>query len=183
MILQFLKRHGPRQIAVLFIEEYLGTFLRYIPGYEGMLLRRALMRITFRRIGSDALIWPSVFITHGYNIEAGVCLAVNWGTHIDGRGGITIGNHVLIGPNSFVGSSNHHVRSSPANPRIFMGHKPKPVVIGSNVWISANVAICPGAVIGDDCVIGAGAVVRGVVPPGSIVTGPAATVIGHFGET
>lgn len=33
----------------------------------------------------------------------------------------------------------------------------KPVIIGSDCWFGANVVICPGVTIGDNCVIGAAA--------------------------
>ena len=42
------------------------------------------------------------------------------------------------------------------------------VSIGNRVWIGANCTILKGAQIGDDCVIAAGSVVKGVVPAGTI---------------
>ena len=41
--------------------------------------------------------------------------------------------------------------------------------IGNNCWIASNAVILKGAEIGDNCVIGAGCVVKGVIPSGSIV--------------
>lgn len=32
----------------------------------------------------------------------------------------------------------------------------KPVKIGNDCWFGANVVVCPGVTIGDNCVIGAG---------------------------
>ena len=52
----------------------------------------------------------------------------------------------------------------------------KPVVIGNHVWIGARALILKGVRIGDHAVIGAGAIVTHDVPPGGIVTGPAATL-------
>lgn len=31
----------------------------------------------------------------------------------------------------------------------------KPVTIGNDCWFGANVVVCPGVIIGDNCVIGA----------------------------
>lgn len=45
--------------------------------------------------------------------------------------------------------------------------KKSPVVIGNNVWIGCNSVILRGTVIGDNAVIAAGSVVKGVVPENS----------------
>ncbi|MBQ8885438.1 MAG: acyltransferase [Clostridia bacterium] len=51
------------------------------------------------------------------------------------------------------------------------------VKIGKNCFIGQNSFITPGTEIGDNCIIGAGSVVRGKIPPNSVVTGnPAALV-------
>jgi acetyltransferase-like isoleucine patch superfamily enzyme len=54
----------------------------------------------------------------------------------------------------------------------------KPVIIGDHVWIGCRALILKGVQIGDHAVIGAGAIVTHDVPPGGIVTGPAATLRG-----
>jgi len=126
MLITFLKRYSLRQLFKLFCEEYIGFVVRYLPGYEGMLLRKALYKFIFNKMGTGILIWPDVFLTHTYAIGAGSYISINAGTHIDGRGGIVIGDHVMIGPNVFIGSSNHHVRDLDGVPRFFLGHESKP---------------------------------------------------------
>lgn len=172
----FLKRHKLKHIVTLCFEEYLGLLVRYIPGYEGMLFRWLLCKVTFKKIGSKSLIWPNVYMTHTYNIIAGDCIAINVGAHIDGRGGIEIGSHTLIGPNVFIGSSNHSLSLRGDEVRLFQGHTLKPVKIGSNVWIGANCVICPGVSIGDNTIIGAGSVVTKDVPDSVIAFGVPAAV-------
>lgn len=177
MLAAFLKRHSFSQIVTLTAEEYLGFLVRYVPGYEGMLLRRLLYKVTFGKIGSQSLIWPNVQITHSYNIKAGKCLAINYGACLDGRGVIEIGDYVLIGPHVFIGSSNHRIVSDEQSPRLFAGHIPDRVGIGSNVWIGANAVICPGVQIGRNSIIGAGSVVTRNVPEGVLAGGNPAKVI------
>lgn len=48
---------------------------------------------------------------------------------------------------------------------------PKPVIIGNQVWIGANVTILPGAIAGDGVIIAAGAVVTKDVEPRTVVGG------------
>ena len=52
-----------------------------------------------------------------------------------------------------------------------------PVVIGDRVFVGAGAIILPGTRIGDDSVIAAGAVVRGDIPPWSMVVGNPAKVV------
>lgn len=53
-----------------------------------------------------------------------------------------------------------------------------PIVIGDRVWIGARAIILKGVTIGDGSVVAAGAVVTKDVPPGSVVAGTPARVIG-----
>lgn len=48
---------------------------------------------------------------------------------------------------------------------------PNPVYIGNNVWIGINAIILKGTSIGDNSVVGAGAVVKGTFPPYSLIIG------------
>ena len=51
------------------------------------------------------------------------------------------------------------------------------VVIGKRVFVGAGAIILPGSRIGDDSIVGAGAVVRGGVPPDSLVVGNPGKVV------
>ena len=46
---------------------------------------------------------------------------------------------------------------------------PAPIHIGKNVWIGANAVILRGSNIGDGAVIGAGSIIKGEVPPHTVV--------------
>jgi acetyltransferase-like isoleucine patch superfamily enzyme len=54
-----------------------------------------------------------------------------------------------------------------------------PIIIGTNVFVGLNAIILPGVRVGDNCVIGAGAVVTKSVPSGSIVAGNPARIVGN----
>ena len=51
------------------------------------------------------------------------------------------------------------------------------IKVGNNVFIGMNSIILPGTTIGNNCVIGAGSVVRGRIPDNSVVMGNPAKVI------
>ncbi len=54
------------------------------------------------------------------------------------------------------------------------------IMIGNNVFIGMNTTILPGTRIGDNVIVGAGSVLRGVVPENSIVIGNPAEVVGDI---
>lgn len=53
----------------------------------------------------------------------------------------------------------------------------KPVHIGHDCWFGANVVVCPGVTIGENCVIGAGSVVTRDIPSNSFAAGNPCRVI------
>ena len=53
----------------------------------------------------------------------------------------------------------------------------RPVTIGNDVWLGANVVVTGGVTIGDGCVIGAESVVTRDIPPFSLAAGALVGVI------
>ena len=84
------------------------------------------------------------------------------------RGKISIGNNCLFGPNVMIYDHNHVFSKDSgvaAN-----DYKTGEIEIGDNCWIGAGVIILKDANIGEGSVIGAGCVIKGRVPPHSVVT-------------
>ena len=179
----FIERFRRRYSGHLFhiwMEEYIGWFTRSLPSIEGMLVRYGLYKLVFKKIKSFALIYPGVYFTHTYGIEIGHRFSVNSGTIIDGRGGITIGDGVMIGPHTAIYSSGHDF-TQPGRPMTSLDHIMAPVVIKDDVWIGAHVCIPGGITIGQGAVIAAGAVVTKDVEDNMIVAGVPAKSIGKRG--
>lgn len=80
---------------------------------------------------------------------------------------INIGDNVLLGPGVTIYDHDHIF--SPGG--ILPGFKLGEVVIEDGCWIGANVTILRNTHIGKNSVIGAGTVVKGDIPAGSLVTG------------
>lgn len=80
---------------------------------------------------------------------------------------VVIGARVGFGPRVLIYDHDHDFRSK----RGWIGGQmcTAPVVIGNDVWIGTNVIILRGTTIGDGCVIGAGSVVRGNIPPNTLL--------------
>lgn len=87
---------------------------------------------------------------------------------------ITIGSHVLIGPNSQLFTPTHSLDyRSRRNWETWC----LPITIEDDVWIGGNVCICQGVTIGARSVVAAGSVVTSDVPPDTLVGGTPAKVI------
>ncbi len=54
---------------------------------------------------------------------------------------------------------------------------PSSVMIGNNVWIGLNAVIIKGTQIGDNCIVSAGSVVKGIFLSNCIITGNPAKVV------
>jgi acetyltransferase-like isoleucine patch superfamily enzyme len=123
----------------------------------------------------DSFFAASRLITEGTGrIEIGDCVYINSGVHIIAAEGVTIGSNTKIAPEVIISDTSHH-KTTPDRPAA-----PQKVTIGRNVWLCTRAIILPGATIGDHSVVAAGAVVRGTIPPRSIVSGNPAVVIKSF---
>ena len=90
-------------------------------------------------------------------------------------GEITIGNDVMVGPQTVFWSRDHG--SSIGTPMNKQSHISKPIIIHNDVWIGANVTILKGVTINNGSIIAAGAVVTRDVPANAIVGGTPAKII------
>jgi acetyltransferase-like isoleucine patch superfamily enzyme len=166
-----------REALVVYLDEWVGAILRPIPSLAGATLRWAYCRLVFARLAGFCFIRPGARISYSYRITAGRNLHVNGGASIDARGGLILGDNVLIGPNAVLLTSQHHW-SDPSLPVVVQGHQLAPTTIGDDVWIGANAVILPGVTIASGTVVGAGAVVTKDTEPYSIVAGVPARAVG-----
>lgn len=91
----------------------------------------------------------------------------NYGCMVVGHEQIDIGNNVQFGPNVLVYDHDHDFRVQGGLNNV--DFVTKPVKIGNNVWIGANVVILRGTQIGDDCVVASGSVLNGTYEAGQVI--------------
>lgn len=96
--------------------------------------------------------------------------------HYGCAGGIEIGDDTIVGIYVTMHSENH-VFTDRELPIRMQGVSHRGIKIGSGCWIGAKATILDGSVIGNDCVIAAGAVVSGVFPNNCIIGGVPAKII------
>ena len=78
---------------------------------------------------------------------------------------IVLGNDVMIGRNVIIYDSDYHQILDEKGNTI---NEPQSVIIGNHVWIGTNVLIKKGKQIGNNCIIGAGAIVSEKIEEDSI---------------
>ncbi len=105
-------------------------------------------------------------VRNGAVCKIGKNTSVNCNNMIACREKIKIGDNVQFSPNVQIYDHDHDFRTEGG---INAGkYKTGSIEIGNNVWVGSNTVILRGTKIGDDVVIGAGSIVKGEVPAGTV---------------
>lgn len=103
--------------------------------------------------------------------------AVSSCCYFQANSGISLGRNFLFAPGVKIISSNHDVNDLSKNLIC------RPILIGDNVWIGANVTILPEVVLGNNIIVGAGSVVTKPFPEDNcIIAGNPAKIIRFIDE-
>lgn len=97
------------------------------------------------------------------------------GTVIGCFASITIGHRVKCGANTLITDGDWHAE----DPR---SSKPRPIVIGDDVWLGVNVTVMKGVTIGANSLIGAGSIVTKDIPANVIAAGNPCVVIRNIAQ-
>lgn len=155
--------------AALLVERYNATSVGDPGG------RRKILQELLGFVGEDIEVRSPFHCLYGRNISLSGNVFVNFGGVFLDTAPIRIGARTLIGPNVQLLTATHPLEPGLRRQGYEFGEE---IVIGGNVWIGAGAIVCPGVSIGDDAVVGAGSVVTRDVPPGVLVRGNPARVVG-----
>lgn len=126
------------------------------------------LRDLIGEFGTDVEILGPLYVDYGERVRIGDGCFINHGAYLMDGGGITIGDHVFIGPNLGAYTAIHPLVADERNRGL---ERALPITIESNVWIGGDVTILPGVTIGAGAVVGAGSVVTKDVPAGVVAAG------------
>lgn len=126
-------------------------------------------------LGERSVIRPPFHCDYGTHISVGPDVFVNYGAVMLDCAPITIGAATQIASSVQLLTPDHP--RDPARRRAGW-EAAHPIAIGENVWLGGGVIVCGGVTIGDDAIVGAGAVVVRDVPAGATVVGNPARRIG-----
>ena len=150
--------------------------VKYVPTPLGDPLRKLVLSTTLAecrvptfwiRTGID-ISWPG-------RIRIGRT-ALNEQLFLNGYGGITIGDHCLMGRGASFFAGGHTFD----RPELLIVEQPiaaAAIVVDDDVYFGLNAVVLGGVTIGRGAVVGAGAVVTGDVPAGAVVAGVPARII------
>ena len=128
-------------------------------------------------LGNDVVIDMTVTpwtYTREARIEVGDRVFLN-GTRFGCADHISIGEDSMLGQASVLDTNFHSI----GRERRHVGApvRTAPVRVGANVWVAAQAGLLPGTVIGDNSVVGFGAVCSGSYPGNSVIAAPLAGVV------
>lgn len=129
------------------------------------------------RLGADSGVYHGSFFDLGPQGEVAIgdfVTVVGAIFATDGR--VTIGDHAMIAHEVVIADGAAAGPDAVARGRMRRGTAR--IAIGPNAWIGARAVLLDGADIGTDAIVGAGTVVDFAVPPGAIVAGNPARVVG-----
>jgi maltose O-acetyltransferase len=142
-------------------------------------LRRCLLEELLGSIGEDSEIRPPLYVDYGSHIRIGARCFVNFGLMAIDVAAITIGDDVQIGPNVQLLTPTHPVEPEPRRQK---WEAARPISIADNVWLGGGAIVLPGVTIGENSVVGAGAVVTRDLPANVVAAGNPARVIRALDE-
>ena len=117
----------------------------------------------------------------GITVRLGKNCKIGDNVHIAASQQVTIGDNCLFASHIYISDTNHGTgEDNPMTPPDSRPLTASPVAIGSNVWLGEGVAVLPGAKIGDVCIIGAHAVVKGEIPPYTVAVGAPAKPVKRY---
>ena len=90
---------------------------------------------------------------------------------------VHIGKDSIFAHNVMITSENHGVDPESELPYHAQPLVTRPVYIGNNCWIGANVSILCGASIGNNCIVGANSIVNKSFPDNCMIAGNPARII------
>ena len=135
-------------------------------------VRAVLSELFGYKVPDTFRVFPPSYTDFGKNIHVGEGVFINACCHFQDHGGVTIGDGCQIGHNVVFATLNHFIEAEKRK----MTYS-APIVLGKNVWVGSNATILQGVTIGDNAVVGAGAVVTKDVPANTVVGGVPAKFI------
>lgn len=133
-----------------------------------------LARELFGDMDETAFVRAPVHVDYGSRITIGARTFINMGLTALDVAEIRIGADCQIGPHVQLLTPTHPVEPQPRRDKL---EAAQPITIEDNVWLGGGAVVCPGVRIGENSVIGAGAVVTRDVPANSLAVGNPARVI------
>jgi maltose O-acetyltransferase len=131
-----------------------------------------------KSFGENFKVGSQAYIFNPNRLSVGNHVYIGFNSYL-GQGEIELDDEVLIGNFVSITASNHLIKG---NSFRFGGFKAEPIKIGKGSWIGAQSAITAGVTIGKSCLIAAGSIVTKHVEDNTVVGGVPAKKISTIEE-
>lgn len=147
----------------------------YLMGFPFQYFRYIALKLRSNSIGKGIIVNDHCTIIHTSKLRLGDNVSIGRRSFISAKGGLTIGNNVLIAFDCVILTEKHIY-----GPNVIVwksGFATAPVHIGNNVLVGTKAIIMPGVTIGNNVIIGAHSVVTKNIPSNSVAAGIPAKII------
>ena len=138
--------------------------------------RRARRRFLRSCKERNSYVEPANMVPKDYTkLHIGANVRFDREAFLDTSGDITIGDATFFGFGVKILTGDHPIYNKGLDRQHVISIRP--VFIGAGVFLGSYAIILPGSVIGDDSVVGAGSIVKGVFPGGTLIAGNPAKIV------
>jgi maltose O-acetyltransferase len=130
-------------------------------------------------VGAGVVVRPPFRCEYGARVTIGAGTFVNYDCLMLDVAPVAIGASCQIATRVQLLTATHPIDPQP---RRVGWESAEPIVVGDNVWLGGGAILCPGVSIGDDTVVGAGAVVTRSLPAGVVAVGTPARILREIDE-
>lgn len=142
--------------------------------------RIRILKELIPQAGPGLWLQPPFYCDYGSNMILGEKVFFNFNCVVLDVMEVSIGSRTLFGPNVQIYTATHPLDYKERASGLEFA---KAIHIGEDVWVGGSVVICPGVVIGDRSIIGAGSVVTRDVPADVFAAGNPCKVIRDLGKS
>ena len=145
--------------------------------------REAMLKALLARVGKGVYMQGPIYFNYGRHTRIGDNFFGNYNLVISDDAAVVIGDNCMFGPNTVIVTPEHPLVAEERR-HYFLDDGSlathcyaRPVHIGDDCWLGANVTVCGGVTIGSGAVIGAGSVVTHDIPPHCVAAGTPCRVL------
>jgi maltose O-acetyltransferase len=135
---------------------------------------RVTLDLLLGTLGEETVVRAPIYVDYGENLHIGPRTFVNYGLVALDVARIEIGADCQLGPNVQLLTAWHPTEPEPRRAKL---EAASPIEIADNVWLGGGAIVLPGVRIGENSVVGAGAVVTEDIPGNVVAVGNPARVI------
>lgn len=136
--------------------------------------RAELIKEIFGSTGEKIHVESGLRVDYGENISVGDRFYANFDAIMLDVCPITIGKNAMLGPRVSLVTPEHPLHPDERNSGMEFG---RPITIGDNCWVGSDATIIGGVTLGNNVVVGAGAVVTKSFGDNVVIAGNPARII------